>query len=216
MAKLSHSELLALAKQQGFAGVTTLQEMTCQWHRYIDYQPFNGSRDVGSLHWEGELLIECGVDAAYREEWQQLDQGGDFTALILSSQSPLTDGQQWQGCLVTSGDYFMFVRNRALPLPPADSLSLLIAAPTANQPTDLQTAYLDCEISFGVCRSGKVPWEIRLSTLPWREGQPLWSLQDLAIDLDAGEVIQTAISPTGPQANHWMIQEWGSGSIFEN
>lgn len=32
--------------------------------------------------------------------------------------------------------------------------------------------YLDCEFSVGRVRGGSVPWEIELSTLPWREGRP--------------------------------------------
>jgi hypothetical protein len=100
----------------------------------------------------------------------------------------------------------MYVKNRPVPLPSADSLTTLLTTTP-----HLQTSHLDCEISFGVCQSGTVPWEIRLSTLPWREGRSLWSLSDLAIDLDGQQVIQTVSTAQGNETYHWQIQEWGTG-----
>ena len=184
--------------------------MTCQWHRYIDYQPFTGNRDIGSLQWEGELLIEWGVEANYREEWQRLDDGqSDFTALTLAA---VSSSQPWQGCLVTAGDYFIYVYNRAIALPPADTLTTLLTSATPDQ----RVTYLDCEISFGVCRSGTVPWEIRLSTLPWKQGRSLWNLANLQLDPDQGHILQTTHHDNESQTQHWKIQEWGTGIIFES
>jgi len=199
--ELNDTEKIALSKQQGFAGIATLEGSTCQWHRYIDYQPFSSVQDIGKFYWEGDILIELGVEASYKEEWQQIDDGqGDFTALVAFAPS---NTETWQGCLVTAGDYFIYIWNRNLILPPADSLTALMMSDR------LQTTYLDCEISFGVCNSGRVPWEIRLSTLPWREGQSLWSLEDLQIDWEEGKVIQAIATPQGQQFRHWTIQEGG-------
>lgn len=217
LAELTKLEMIALSKQQGFAGVTHLNGSTSQWHRYIDYQPLNAGQDIGSLHWEGEILIELGVEAVYKEEWQRLDDGnGDFTALILPAEIDQTSDKNlsWQGCLVTAGDYFIYVWNRSLPLPPADSLTSLLI--NSAQDHSKQIYCLDCEISFGVCKSGQVPWEIRLSTLPWREGYSLWSLSNLEVDLKKGQVLQTINQSGRRQIRHWTIQEWGTGSAFKN
>lgn len=214
---LTSLEAIALSKQRGFAGITEFNNVsTCQWHRYIDYQPFSGKRDIGSLHWEGDTLIEFGVEEAYKEEWQRLDDGnGDVTALTLLDNTDPTASNplSWQGCLVTVGNYFVYARKRSRPLPNADSLTTLLidSAPDKNKQLD----YLNCEISYGVCKSSRTPWEIQLSTLPWREGYSLWSLSDLTIDLEKGQVLQTISNPAAQQVLSWTIQEWGTGFVFE-
>jgi hypothetical protein len=208
--ELNEDETIALSQQQGFAGVTELHDTTCQWHRYMDYQPFSGVRDIGLLSWDNDLLIEQGVEANYKEEWQRLDHGnGELTALVLPADSGMLDGLSWQGCCVTAGDYFIYMRNRSIALPPAHSLTDLLS----QVPFTDRSPYLDCEISFGLCRTGQVPWEIRLSTLPWREGQSLWLPTELTIDPDKGEILHASqLRPQ--QIDRWLIQEWGTGKAF--
>jgi hypothetical protein len=203
--ELNKTEKIALSKQQGFAGITTFEEATCRWHRYIDYQPFSGVQDIGKLAWEGDILIEIGVEASYKEEWQKIDDGKDFTALVVAP----SKSETWQGCLAIAGDYFIYIWNRDIVLPTADSLTTLMMSDR-----NLQNSYLNCEISFGVCEAGKVPWEIHLSTLPWREGQSLWSLEDLEIDRENGRVRQAIATPQGEQFRHWRIQEGGTKLII--
>ncbi|MBE9180277.1 hypothetical protein IQ268_17080 [Oculatella sp. LEGE 06141] len=214
LADLTAFDAIALSDQQGFAGMTELQESTCQWHRFIDYQPVTGQRDIGTLAWEGDLLIEEGVDADYREEWQRIDDGGgEFTALVVPATASTESGSRpsWQGCLVTAGDRFIYMWNRSQPLPAADSLTALIDSST---PSSEFLAYLDCEISLGVCQSGLVPWEIQLSTMPWREGQSLWSRSDLVIELDQGYIHQRIQNLEGNRTRQWHIHEWGTGLAF--
>jgi hypothetical protein len=204
--ELSGLEAIALSGQQGFGGVTQVEGSTCQWHRRIDYQPPNGSRDIGLLEWEQNILIESGVDAAYREEWERIDDGSiGCCALVLEPEEPSTAALPWQGCVVSVGDYFVQILDRRPVLPQADSLkALLESAPDRQQ----QQGYLDCEISFGRRSSGQIPWEIELSTFPWREGQPLWALADLKVDLEQKCMIQTL--PHDPhQVRRWKIWEWG-------
>jgi len=43
-------ELLILASQQGFAGVTHVKLDICQWQREIDFQPVTGARDIGKCN----------------------------------------------------------------------------------------------------------------------------------------------------------------------
>lgn len=206
ISELSELEAIALSGQQGFGGITEVEGCTCQWHRYIDYQPPNGSRDIGLLEWEQNILIESGVDAAYREEWERIDDGSTgCCALVLEPEEPSAAGLlSWQGCFVSVGDYFVQILDRRPALPQADSLQLLLEATQADpQKQD----YVNCEISFGRRSSGRIPWEIELSTFPWREGQPLWTLADLKIDLNQKCITQTLHTDSQP-VRRWKIWEW--------
>ncbi len=59
-------ELLLLASQQGFAGITQVNADICQWHREIDYQPPNEARDIGKMIFiDANTVIETGLDDAY-------------------------------------------------------------------------------------------------------------------------------------------------------
>ena len=72
-------ELLILAEQQGFAGITHVEAAceqsseVCQWLREIDYQPSNSIRDIGKMVFtDANTLIEIGIDQAYLEVWRSL------------------------------------------------------------------------------------------------------------------------------------------------
>ncbi|WP_206602810.1 hypothetical protein [Leptolyngbya ohadii] len=216
---LTQAEALSLSQQQGFAGVVQFEwgnPHRCQWVRQIDYQPSQPVRDIGWLYWQDDLLIEDGIDQVYREEWQKVDDGqGDYTALVLAADLS-SPGATWQASLVIAGDYFVYSQNRSFPLPPNGSLTdCLTHAPAQEKQQD----YLNCEISFGRCRSGRVPWEIQRSTIPWREGSALWSIKDLAIDLEKQRVLQTVdrgdTSKNQQEIREWKIWEWGTGDAFQ-
>ncbi|MDP3383181.1 MAG: hypothetical protein Q8S47_07630, partial [Phenylobacterium sp.] len=61
---------------------------------------------------------------------------------------------------------------RRTPLPPGESLPALVKAALATGDRERACALLDMPISYGRIGDG---WRIVLSTLPWREGRPLWS-----------------------------------------
>ena len=66
-------ELLLLASQQGFAGITQVNADICQWHREIDFQPPNDVRDIGKMVFtDANTVIETGLDEAYLEVWRQV------------------------------------------------------------------------------------------------------------------------------------------------
>lgn len=208
LADLTEWGALALSHQQGFAGMTHLEGNTCQWHRYIDYQPPNGSRDIGLLQLEQDCLVELGVEQVYREEWERIDDGSTgCIALVLDPDEPSGMGTRWQGCFVAVGNYFVYVLDQRPALPAANSLSALLQA--AQNRTE-QLRYLNCEISFGRCNSGRSLWEIERSTLPWREGKSLWNPSDLSVDLDRQQVMQTVTDAIVPQVRAWRILEWGN------
>lgn len=209
---LTQKDVAALTRQQRFAGITQFEQGQCQWLRYIDYQPPQPIRDIGLLHWQGDLLIEDGVDQAYREEWQKIDDGsGDYTALVLPASDTSDHASTWQASLVIAGDYFIYSRNRPIALPAAETLADCL---THAIDFEQQQNHLACEISFGLCRSGRVPWEVMRSTIPWREGVALWSLSDLVVDLDRQQVLQTIHQADTSRVQRWKIHEWGTGTAF--
>ena len=211
-ASLTQEDISALSKQQGFAGIAQFEQGQCQWFRYIDYQPPQAVRDVGLLYWQDGVLIEDGVDQVYREEWQKVDDGdGDYTALVLIDDTS-AQASTWQASLVIAGDYFIYSHNRSIALPAAETLTDCVTGTTAFEK---QQDYLACEISFGLCQSGEVPWEIQRSTIPWREGSALWSVSDLVIDLKQRRVLQTVPQSNSARVQQWKIQEWGTGRAFK-
>jgi len=210
---LTRDNALALSRQQGFAGIAQFEQGQCQWVRYIDYQPPQAVRDVGLLHWQDDILIEEGVDQVYREEWHKIDDGaGDYTALVLTAEDIPHQAVTWQASLVVAGDYFIYSQNRSVALPSAETLTDCLTSATTF---DKQQDYLACEIAFGLCQSGQVPWEIQRSTIPWREGSALWSVSDLAIDLEQRRVLQTVPQGNTARVQQWKIQEWGTGRAFQ-
>jgi hypothetical protein len=52
-ADLADSELALLAEQRGFFGYTTIDGNVATWHHEIDYQPPDGSEDIGRLEQAG-------------------------------------------------------------------------------------------------------------------------------------------------------------------
>jgi hypothetical protein len=171
----SADELKLLASQQGFAGTTSVTGNYCQWSRQMDYQPRRDTPDIGFMQFSGTRILETGVANNYAEIWEQLpDSRGDAFALRFEEDNtsyPI--GKPQSGILVVSGDYFIYARERKVSLPPAASLNALLteAGPDKQQLIEL----LDFEISFGRVAHGSTPWEILLSTLPFREGDALFT-----------------------------------------
>ena len=170
---LSEEERAALALQAGFAGWTELTGDRCRWHRTIDYQPPSGVPDEGRLRLHDSVLIEEGVHDPYVEVWEPIECNVQLGPADIATVRPTcvahhTEASGRRESLVVCGDVFIYARDRATALPQAVSLEALVRA-AAGRPSEL-VHLLDCEISFGLCRGGRVPWEIRLSTLPFREG----------------------------------------------
>jgi hypothetical protein len=156
---LTFEDCLWLARQEGFAGHLHFDGRHFEWVREIDFQPAASTADAGSLHWEGNVLIETGRDAAYSEHWHR-------DPAVATTPTSLAGVQDSPAVLLRVGPNFMYARDRAAPLDKGyrTLAEYLQAAP------DLQLAreLIDCEISFGtVTESGL---RIAASTLPYRIG----------------------------------------------
>jgi hypothetical protein len=199
-------ELKQLARQQGFAGVTQINGDRCQWLRQIDYQPARTDLDIGHMQFSGNHLIESGIARDYTEIWEKLpdSQGATFALRFTEKNTTHSPEQSRAGILVISGDYFIFVRDRSLPLPHATSLAVLLDDASYTHPQLI--ALLDFEISFGRLTQGNMPWEIQLSTLPFREGEPLFTASTWAeISQANADYVQHEQAWNGMISRHWFV-----------
>jgi hypothetical protein len=159
---LGRADLLALANQQGFSGVTVVEGDICRWLRQHDYQPPTGRNDIGRMVFDTpDRMFEYGVDAEYFEVWERLAGSSGHARALLGSGDPVV----WW---LEAGDFCMRVRPRARALPQAPSLAAL----GGKMDDDALRAALDFEISFG-CRLPDGGWRATLSTLPWLAGSEL-------------------------------------------
>lgn len=201
----SIDELKLLASQQGFAGKTKVIGDTCLWERHLDYQPTTGKRDIGRMQFSGNQIVETGIDSDYSEIWQKLPESeGQVVSLrFMEEKTSRHHTRHQKGILVVSGDYFIYARDRRTTLSNSASLEALFNE--IDLAKEQLIDILDLDISFGQRTQGNSPWEIQLSTLPYREGQPLlsettWS----AINHAKGIYVQHESSENGPVVRRWL------------
>jgi len=194
LADLTNGELETLYPQEGFSGHTTVEGYITTWHHEIDYQPPDGTIDIGRLEFTGgRSMFEYGVQASYTEHWWNLASGDGacFGARVLKRQPGALD-RIWE-ILSVNGDHFIYARNRAKDLPMANSLADLIKNTNATRADIL--SYLDCEVSHGFVQGGSQPWEIRFSTLPFCTGQRLSFIDRIVVDPKTGTVCSRGDAP---------------------
>jgi hypothetical protein len=159
---LGEEDILALARQQGFAGITEVEGDLCRWHRRFDYQPPSGFNDIGRMQFETpDRLLEYGVEQDYFEVWDRVPGAGDSQVLEFD------DGHGRPALQLSLGPWVMLVRPRQAKLGRAAGLAASLAS---ADPAD-RLALLDFEISFGRLDPARDTWRIELSTLPWLEGK---------------------------------------------
>ncbi len=166
-------ELLLLASQQGFAGITQVTPSTakssdiCQWYREIDFQPQTGARDIGKMVFtDANTIIEMGIDDVYLEVWRRLE----------NSKKPCSfefiTGKNYKGLATPAycmrvGNFVAYARPRQTLLPQIASLidAIYTIKPARNELLN----WLDMEISFGEMIDEQ-HWKIMHSTLPFKKG----------------------------------------------
>jgi hypothetical protein len=163
-AELSHDQRLVLATQNGFAGYTTIDGENATWHHEIDFQPGDGSPDVGRIERVDDTrMFEHALDGSYVEAWSRLSPGDDRSFAV-----KVFRGNRIDQILAVAGDHFIYAR--------------------ACATRESILAFVDCEISHGTTRG----WRIERSTLPWREGKPLAFADRIAIAPDGAPVPRDA------------------------
>ncbi|GAB2714175.1 hypothetical protein [Kitasatospora kifunensis] len=162
LADLDRAQLLALCEQKAFAGTLEQQGEAFGWVRRIDLHPRAALPDAGTLHREGEVLVEQGLHEDYLEHWEDVEQvGGEVAAALLADPAA-----GCAGLLVRAGSWFGYARDRSEPLPssPVPLAELVRGCGSRAE----AAALLDCEVSIGRVRGER--WEILRSTLPQRVG----------------------------------------------
>lgn len=197
LSSLSSEQAIALSQQEGFAGIARFANNLCEWHRALDYAPFTGEPDRGTLHWEGDILIETGPNHSYKEEWQRIATGP--TAALTTTHSAT-----WKQWLVICGDYFIYMCDRRQHLPANTTLQKLLYPDPNAELNSASLQYLNCEISLGRISTDRIDWKIQQSTFPWKEGTTLWNIQELHLDMN-NIIVQT----DRDSQTTWEIQECG-------
>lgn len=88
LADLAPDALAELLEAEGFAGHVTLEGDICTWTRTRNWRGFPCPVDAGRLWFDAQgLLIEDGVHADYREEWER--EPGTFTAHAIGDEGLL-------------------------------------------------------------------------------------------------------------------------------
>jgi hypothetical protein len=175
-ADLDDGQLAILLRQRGgFVGTATFEGNLAVWNHEIDFQPINGEDTAHLEHLSPSSVLEKGLDDSFSELWWLMS-SGDAKYLGIK----ITDGRRTQRMLVIVGDHFVYARNRAHDLPNAKSLTALVSESSKTRAQIIEM--LDCELSYGTLRSGRLPWEIRFSTLPWREGRSLNFPNEIKVD----------------------------------
>lgn len=190
-------QLLQLAQQQGFAGITTVLGDLCTWHRELDYQPKSGPPDVGKMAFAfHDHLTEDDPSGKnkYHEDWQRV-QGSD--GLSWGYRLQAANQADRKGFLLGAGNYFFFVGDRCVSLETMGELtSQLQLATLPVEKRDL----LGMELSFGVVeQQGEAAmWTIMHSTLPGRVSRSLLPASCTLDSLASNSCIQAGVfSPKG-------------------
>jgi hypothetical protein len=187
LAEADRSSLDALAGQQGFAGVTVVEDDLCRWQRRVDFQPPSGFNDIGRIQFETpDLMREYGVEQDYFEIWERVS-GSTGASLALEKEGEIPV------YLTVTGEFAMRVRPRRSRLGPASNLCAWLG----SLDDDEARALVDFEISLAQ-RSRDGVWRVLYSTFPWLEGH---SLAD-------ADVLDAAVAGTVElHARHWRVLE---------
>ena len=168
----SEEELLLLANQQGFAGLTHVTPSTaisseiCQWVREMDYQAPTDARDIGKMVFtDVDTVIETGIDDAYLEVWRRLENSHEPCFFTFTS-GKNNRGRDVPAYFMRTGNHVALARPRTVSVPKSPSLAQAIQS---HKPTrELLLDWLDMEISFGEMLDDN-HWQIKHSTLPFKQ-----------------------------------------------
>lgn len=206
LSELSDESLLWLARQEGFAGRSVFEGARVQRERALSFQrPFGP--DSARVFLTGGVLVEEGIDGDYVDQWRTIADCAtdDLVALELVKDCESNGRNAARaGLLLVVGDYFIYAMERRPVFTSDEPLAALVERASGREE---KAALLDCEISFGRRRGSRIPWEIELSTLPFREGRGIFDREPLPVLRPDGTCIQ--IFPSGTR--RWEVREWSPG-----
>ncbi len=184
-ADLDDAQLAALLTQRGgFAGTASFVgevapvppvSTVATWDHEIDFQPRNSVDTARLTQTSATTVLEESLDETFDELWCSMSPH-EGRCLGLK----ITRANRLERMLIVVDDHFVYARNRTHDLPHAHSLTELVARTRATRAQIIEL--LDCEFSYGLVRGGQVGWQVRHSTLPWREGRALEFANEVATD----------------------------------
>jgi hypothetical protein len=198
LAEASPDDAVALAEAEGGIARTSAELVAAgthqarfSWDDWDGVQPYAKWPEPGTCRRVGDCLIEFAPSGAYVEDWRYQAAGtGPLIGLRLLEERDRDSGALLHrgGGLLICGRHAGFVRGRARPLPEGSRAADMVRA--APRDPDLLEMVFGCEASYG-CATGTGAYVVAASTLPWREGEPLLSL-DGFVRAGAGTLLQHA------------------------
>jgi hypothetical protein len=174
LAQCSDVQLRALLKQESFCGITVVEDDICRWVRQIDMR-LRETNDFGRMRFDVNMVEEFGIEIDSYEIWRRLPGSQNVSFALERASIPPAADDASRAILCVAGDRFIYTRNRPMWAAPAVRARHQIALRTVPR-VDLE-AFLDFEGSFGSIVDGV--GRISMSTLPWREGEVLFSMTEI-------------------------------------
>lgn len=210
LAECSLDELIWLAGQDGAAGACILESNNVlHRRRQIDYSPTRGKPFLRRMRREGMLMHEESLSGTCQVTWQNISgDGAEIIAFRFQDESMSADfSEPCKGVLLIAGDCFMFARDRGVYALQAESLQVL--AECKDYGTEELIPLLDFEISYGLRAGGALPWEIKLSTLPFREGSALLAPNEFEAIATNWQRLPQKLQRDGEiYLRRWSLDEW--------
>jgi hypothetical protein len=191
LASCSPAELAALAEVEGGLAKTRWEEPIMRWDAWTSFQLHAKWPEPGLLRRVGDSLVEFAPSGAYVEDWRlQRSWPGPLLGLALLEEIDGDTGAVVHrgGGLVVCGRHAAFVRGR--PEPMDDTAKLPEQAQTRAGNATALARLFSFEASYALAPAPDQPFVVAASTLPWREGEPLLSLEGFRYDAARGLVVQ--------------------------
>lgn len=205
LAALDTAALVALARVEGGLARTRWDGQLMHWSDWVAFQTHARWPEPGRLARVGGCLMELAPSGAYVEDWRyQQERGGPLIGLELIDERDARDGALLHrgGGLVICGEHAGFVRGRAQPLPEGGRLEDHVRAHAAD-PAALATAF-GCDAAYARAGAKRDEFTVCLATRPWREGEPLLSLDGFEPAGD-GRLVQRVNEGGRPIVRHFSV-----------
>jgi hypothetical protein len=190
---LGPAELRLLARVEGGFARSRHDGALMHWTDWVSFQTHARWPEPGRLARVGGCLIELAPSGAYVEDWRlQPGVDGPLIGLHLLEERDARTGEVLHagGGLIVCGRHAACVRGRPAPLPEGTRLEQTLAAAAGDAAALARIFSFDA--AYGVAAAGSDDYRVTLSTLPWREGEPVLSLEGFSYDAASGHVLQRA------------------------
>jgi hypothetical protein len=204
----SDEDLMVLTHQAGVSGACIAKDDIFHPRRQFDYLPRRGETFLRRMRREGSTLYAEALDGTDPCIWDLVAAPeGEIVALRFQDAGVGKDEHdQRRGYLLVVGGHFIFVRDRAVMTQRAANLNVLAECKNYGRQELLDV--LDFEISFGR-RGGDAPWQVQLSTIPFREGRRI--MDDVMLEkilATAGKAPQRLRLGDQIFLRYWSLDEW--------